>query len=169
MPVLRRRSAPPGRRTRTPLGGGQSKTAATATEFLQLTARIEPANPAPGKTGRLVVQAAIPDGGHIEPHEPPDSFLFPTVLNIEPTAGLHVGEVTYPTPSDIQLAWSPIALRVLTGRIQFEVPFAIEAGASPGPRIVTANLRYQACIDGACRRRQDSGTLLRAPTPTSSW
>ena len=89
--------------------------------WLDLRAWMEPAGAEPGTAARLVVEATIPDGGHIEAHEPPDPFLIPTVLEITPGTGVEAGAVAYPRPEERRLEWAPdTVLWVLAGTVRFE-------------------------------------------------
>jgi hypothetical protein len=101
----------------------------------------------PARSG-LIVEATVPEGGHIEAHEPPEPFLIPTVLEISVPEGVTPGPVHYPDPEERRFEWSPTVLQVLAGTIRFSVPLSIEPGAVPGN--VTIRLNYQGCIDGAC-------------------
>ncbi len=47
--------------------------------LVRLRGRVEPEVLDPGGRGRVVVEAAIRPGGHIEAHEPPEPYLIPTV------------------------------------------------------------------------------------------
>lgn len=115
-----------------------------------LRARIEPATLGPGSTGVLVVEATMPEGGHIEAHEPPEPWLIPTVLDVLADSRLFPCPVRYPEPEVRTFEWSPVALRVLAGTARFEVPFKVSNHALSGELPVTARLRYQLCVDGAC-------------------
>jgi hypothetical protein len=118
--------------------------------WLDLRARVEPAQLSPGGKGKVVVEADIPSGGHIESNEPPEPFLIPTVLAVQSTPDVLVGSVRYPAAVERRFDWSPAVLQIYHGRIRFEATIEIAAGASAGLRTITAELSYQACINGAC-------------------
>ncbi|GAB4325352.1 MAG: hypothetical protein Kow0010_07760 [Dehalococcoidia bacterium] len=131
--------------------------------WLTLDARIEPQQLRPGTTGCLVVEAAIPEGGHIEAHEPPEPFLIPTVLEVAGDDAVAVGPVHYPRPSEIGFDWSPVTLRVLAGVVRFEVPVSVAESALGGTVALTARLRYQACTQGACLPPNEQTVTIEAP------
>ena len=116
--------------------------------WLRLEARLEPETLAPGATGRLVVEATVPEGGHIEANRPPEPFLIPTVLEVDADAGISVGPIAYPEPEERRFDWSSIALHVLSGTFRMEAP--VEVTAPEGGQAIVARLRYQACTQGAC-------------------
>ncbi len=120
------------------------------TQWMELTARVEPAVLEPGTTGRLVVEAIMPQGGHIEAHEPAEPFLIPTILDLAAEHGLAAGRVEYPEAETRRFDWSPVELKVLSGAVRFEAPIEVSGTATPGSRTISATLRYQACIGGAC-------------------
>lgn len=130
--------------------------------WLKLDARLEPAQLAPGETGWLVIEASVPEGGHIEAHEPPDPFLIPTVLEVVAPDGWSAGPVVYPEPEERRLSWSPVALQVLAGHVLFRVPITATAAAPAGRSTVTAQIRYQACIEGTCLPPAAQGVEVEA-------
>lgn len=123
-------------------------TTTTLDRWLDLRAWIETG--AGPHAARLVVEATMPEGGHIEAHEPPEPFLIPTVLEISAAAGIEAGPVEYPAPEERRLEWSPTVLHVLAGTVRFEAPLAVAPDLDPATCIVTVHLKYQGCIDGAC-------------------
>src|SRR5690606_8064236 len=118
--------------------GGGPVTPARPSEWLRLLAGVEPAVLDPGSTGHVIVEAVLPAGGHIEAHEPPEPFLIPTVLELSGIDGISYGPVSYPEPSELELSWSPVRLKVLTGRVRFAVPLEAHISALPGPRNISA-------------------------------
>ncbi len=93
----------------------------------------------------------MPEGGHIEAHEPPEPFLIPTVLRFEGLPDdLEVGPPRYPAPVERTLAWSPAVLRVYRGTVRFEAEVRVLPRARPGRRTLTAELSYQACTETVC-------------------
>lgn len=116
--------------------------------WLELRAWIE--RPDGSAPRRLIVEATVPEGGHIEAHEPPEPFLIPTVLEITTPDGVSAGPVDYPEPERRKLDWSPTVLSVLAGTVRFAAPLNGDASFDAADRTVTARLDYQGCIDGAC-------------------
>lgn len=118
---------------------------------LRLRAFTRPSVLSPGSVGTLIVEAEIPEGCHIESHEPLEPFLIPTVLTIDGgTRDVDVRSVGYPAPATRRLGWSPAELRVYQGTVRFEAVVAIAWDARPGRRMLSAELSYQACTESAC-------------------
>lgn len=117
--------------------------------WLELRAWVEGAS-GQEAPARLVVEATVPEGGHIEAHEPPEPFLIPTVLEVSTDEGVTAGPVEYPQPEERRFEWSPAVLQVLAGKVRFEVPLRVDPRKQQSRRHVTAHLKYQGCIDGAC-------------------
>lgn len=92
---------------------------------------------------RLTLTVDLPPGVHLEPHQPTEPYLIPTVLEVD---GLHDVKVDYPTPTVKDLGWQDITLTVLEGTLQFVVTGRAHAGLE----WITGTLHYQPCVGGAC-------------------
>ena len=118
--------------------------------WLGLRARADPEGPRPGDVGRLVVEVTIPDGCHIESHEPGDPFLVPTVLELDAIDGVAIGAVQYPADEIVTFDWSPTTLRVYTGTVRLVAPFEVSVKAAGGRRRLIGRVRYQGCTETLC-------------------
>lgn len=96
-----------------------------------------------GDTVEVTLTVDLPPGVHIEPHQPPEPYLIPTVLDAE---GLEEADVAYPSPVVKGLGWKDLTLTVLEGRITFLVRGRVQAGEDR----VRGTLSYQPCVGGAC-------------------
>lgn len=96
-----------------------------------------------GDRVRLALRVTLPEGVHVEPHEPPEPFLIPTVVGIDGDPGAHV---EYPMATTKDLGWNDVALTVLEGTLEFVITGRVPAGA----RDVTGWLSFQPCVGGAC-------------------
>ena len=96
-----------------------------------------------GDTIEVTLTVDLPPGVHIEPHQPPEPYLIPTVLDVE---GLEEVEVAYPSPVLKDLGWKDLTLTVLEGRITFLVHGRVQAGEDR----IRGTLSYQPCVGGAC-------------------
>jgi DsbC/DsbD-like thiol-disulfide interchange protein len=114
------------------------------------SARVEPRRLAPGERGRIVVTIGVPDGCHIQSHEPAEPFLIPTTLDLDGSPGLTLGRATYPVGDTERFDWTPVVLNVYRGTVEIDVPVLVEAGANPGRRTVSGRVRYQGCTANAC-------------------
>ena len=118
--------------------------------WLSLSARMKPAKLRPGERGRLVVEVTVPEGCHVESHDPSEPWLIPTVLGVEAPEGITAGEVGYPAGEERTFDWSPTVLRVYRGTFELSAPVKVARAASPGSVAVLARLSYQGCTDSLC-------------------
>jgi hypothetical protein len=123
---------------------------AESSEWLALRARVEPPRLESGKRARLLVEIEIPEGCHIEAHEPAEPFLVPTDLSFDPVEGVGIGPVEYPPAEEVRFDWSSVVLRVYRGTIRLQVPLELANGAGAGSRRIRGRLRYQGCTPSTC-------------------
>jgi Disulphide bond corrector protein DsbC len=113
--------------------------------------RLEPAQLSPGGLGRIVVTLDVPDGCHVQSHEPIEPFLIATILDLDrPAAGIELGPVVYPVPTLERFDWTPVVLAVHRGQVEIEVPVAVTTAMASGLVSVSGRLRYQGCTATAC-------------------
>jgi hypothetical protein len=91
----------------------------------------------------IALTVELPVGVHIEPHQPAEPYLIPTVLDVE---DLQDVTVEYPRPVAKSLGWKDLELTVLQGSVEF----LVRGRVPPGLERVSGTLRYQPCIGGAC-------------------
>lgn len=91
----------------------------------------------------VIVTLDLPPGVHLEPNQPAEPYLIPTVLDIE---DLEDVTVVYPSPVIKDLGWRGVALTVLEGSLTFLVRGRVQAGMDR----VRGTLSYQPCVGGAC-------------------
>jgi hypothetical protein len=91
----------------------------------------------------LTLTVELPHGVHIEPHEPPEPYLIPTVLEVPDLLDV---DVAYPAPVVKPLGWNDLTLTVLEGTLIFVVRGRVPAGVQQ----IRGRLRYQPCVGGAC-------------------
>jgi thiol:disulfide interchange protein DsbD len=100
------------------------------------------------KPGTASVHMTIAAGWHINAHEPADEFLIPTILTLEPPAGVSVGPLTYPKPVSRVLPFSEgKAMLLYEGDV--EIVAALSGTAAAGAPF-RGKLRYQACDEERC-------------------
>jgi DsbC/DsbD-like thiol-disulfide interchange protein len=102
-----------------------------------------------GQPARVSLKVTMPKDVHVQANKPRDALLIPTVLSLDPPAGVSVVEVVYPTPTELAQAGRADKLLVLGPEFSIEVRLAVAPGA--GASIVLPGvLRYQACNDTLC-------------------
>ena len=120
---------------------------------------------APGKGKAYVVYAAEPQtvtankpttlelrfqvitGYHVNSHTPKSEFLIPTVVTLQPAAGVKAGELQYPHGVPYSFATDPnTKLDVYAGTFTVKIPVV----ASAGQHTMDGTLKYQACDNASC-------------------
>jgi hypothetical protein len=113
--------------------------------------RAEPRRLAAGQRGHFVVAFVVPDGCHVQAHQPSEPFLIATTLQLaSPPPGIQLGPPTYPPEHLERVDWTPIALAIYRDTVEIDVPVAVAADALPGRVTVGGRLRYQGCTATAC-------------------
>jgi thiol:disulfide interchange protein DsbD len=103
-----------------------------------------------GRTVRAALQVALPEGFHVQSDQPRDPTLIPTVLTINPPAGVTVTEIVFPTPVDLKQVGLDQPLAVFERVFPIGVQLTLARTIASGDIIVPAHLRYQACNDTTC-------------------
>jgi hypothetical protein len=96
-----------------------------------------------GGKAEVVLTARIPQGTHIEPHQPSEPFLIPTVVEVE---GIEAASVDYPEPVAKDLGIADVVLTVYEGAPRF----VVRGDIPPDTERVSGTVRYQPCVNGAC-------------------
>jgi DsbC/DsbD-like thiol-disulfide interchange protein len=120
-----------------------------------------------GATVRVALQVSLPDGLHVQSDKPRDPMLIPTVLAIEPPAGVTVTEITYPQATDFAQAGQKEPLAVFEQRFVVGAKLTLDGTLAAGEVVVPARLRYQACDAATCfapAREETRWTLLVVPS-----
>jgi thiol:disulfide interchange protein DsbD len=104
----------------------------------------------PGTEVRAALQVALPEGFHVQSDKPRDPSLIPTVLTIEPPAGVSVVELLYPSPTDFTLIGADQPLAVFEREFAIGLRLMVSAEVPIGEITVPGRLRYQACDDTMC-------------------
>ena len=115
----------------------------------------------PASAGGLVT-IEVPEGCHIESHDPREPLLIPTVLGVEAPKGIAAGEVAYPEGVERTFDWSPAVLRVYRGTFELSAPVKVEPRASPGSVAVLARLSYQGCTESLCLMPSEQAAEARS-------
>jgi thiol:disulfide interchange protein len=98
---------------------------------------------------RAALQVSLPDGFHVQSDKPRDPALIPTVLTIDPPAGVIVKEIVFPKPIDAKVLGFDQPLAVFERDFTVGVLFDVTAERTAGLR-VPGHIRYQACNETTC-------------------
>ena len=102
-----------------------------------------------GSTAQARLTVHIQPGYHANSNNPSDEYLIPIRLTWSKSP-LDVADVLYPTPQMEKYSFSDKPLSVYTGTFEIVTKFKVDNGALPGPTVISAKLRYQACTDRMC-------------------
>jgi thioredoxin:protein disulfide reductase len=133
---------------------GQSRPEATITPF------VETDGVRAGSSTRVALTVALPEGLHVQSDQPRDPSLIPTVLTIEPPAGIRVTQLVFPHPTDFKQEGQAQPLAVFDREFVVGAELEIAGGVPAGDLVIPARLRYQACNDKVC---------FRPVTATTAW
>ena len=136
-----------------PAGAAPAVGASTQGPSRRPALALTPGAPAPvhaGGAARLSLTVAVPDGYHVQAHEPRDPALVPTVLDVRAPAGLTVDRVIYPDPKPFTLAGTNEPLLVYGPSFTVEAVVRVAAGTAPATLTIPATLAFQACDDRVC-------------------
>lgn len=115
-----------------------------------LTPLVSSDGVAAGTSVSLALQVSLPPGLHVQSDAPRDPTLIPTVLTVEPPAGVTVDEILYPPAEDFEQAGMSEPLAVFGSEFTLGVKVSVGRDVAPGDLVVPARLRYQACDDQMC-------------------
>jgi cytochrome c biogenesis protein CcdA len=99
---------------------------------------------------RVALQVTLPEGLHVQSDAPRDPSLIPTVLMVEPPAGVTVDQVVYPAAKDFVMAGQAEPLAVFDHAFTVGARLTVAPNVAPGDVTVPVRLRYQACNDEMC-------------------
>jgi hypothetical protein len=102
-----------------------------------------------GTVAPVKLAVELRTGYHCNSNTPSDEYLIPLKLTWTSTP-LEVAEVVYPKPQIEKYSFSDKPLSVYTGNFEILTRFKVPAGAPPGPAVISAKLRYQACTERMC-------------------
>ncbi len=104
----------------------------------------------PGQTIRAALDVKLQEHFHVHSNKPLDPLLIPTVLTVEPPAGLTLVAIAYPEPIMLPTKFSAEPLAVYEEHFALGAMLTAAADLAPGEYTVPASLRYQACDDEKC-------------------
>ena len=103
-----------------------------------------------GTTFRVAVQARLEPGFHVNSQEPLEAFLIPTVLTLDPPAGIELAGLAWPTAILLSQTGADQPLAVFEETFAIGAALALDSGLAPGDYAVPGVLRYQACDETMC-------------------
>ena len=103
-----------------------------------------------GTVVRTALQVRLPEGFHVNSHQPRDPALIPLTLAVDAPPHVAVTGTALPTPSDLRQEGQDVPLSVFEREFSIGVRLALAADMPIGPIRVPIRLRYQACDETRC-------------------
>jgi thiol:disulfide interchange protein DsbD len=104
----------------------------------------------PGSTGYVAITARIAEGWHINANKPLESYLIPSVLDVQASPGIEIVRILYPAPVVRKLEVSETKMAVYDSVVVFGAIVRIGENVQPGAYRVAATLGYQGCNNLTC-------------------
>ncbi len=117
--------------------------------YVELTEVKIEGDAAPGARVSAKLHFKIEKGYHTQSHKPSEEYFIPTVVKLNPAAGIKAGEIEYPKGHDEKVAGLDKPLSVYDEEFEITVPLAISAQAKL-PATLKGTLNYQACKGAVC-------------------
>lgn len=118
---------------------------------VQVSARLEPAAPAPGSRAELRVQLDVETGWHVYAPDQDPTAGIPISVRLEGTGLTADGELRSLSEAELhveELGGERLVYKWLSGRPELSLP--VKLAAKPGAYELTVAVRYQACNDRVC-------------------
>jgi len=103
-----------------------------------------------GSDVRLALQVRLPEGLHMQSNKPRDPSLIPTVVTIDPPAGVTVAELVFPPSSDLKQEGQAQPLAVFEREFAIGVRVTLASSVPAGDLAIPVHMRYQACDEKVC-------------------
>ncbi len=103
-----------------------------------------------GATGTTTVTLTLLPTWHINSNPPAIDYYIPTVVSVQPMAGVQPGKVVYPAPKRIKLSFEDEPLLVYDGSAEVRVPLSAAVSATNGTHQLRGTVDYQGCNDQVC-------------------
>jgi DsbC/DsbD-like thiol-disulfide interchange protein len=103
-----------------------------------------------GGSAEAIVRVTIQSGYHINANPATDSYLKATEFALQPSDGVSVGFISYPSPITRKFSFSQKPLAVYEGEAAIRVMLKAAGSAPKGPHSLAAKLNVQACDDQVC-------------------
>ena len=102
-----------------------------------------------GKEFKVVLNASIQSGWHINSDKPNDQFLIPTTIK-SGNKSFPISNIVYPQPDERKLAISEKPVSVFENDIKVELTFKINKSTTSGKYKIPIQFGYQGCNDQTC-------------------
>ena len=108
-----------------------------------------------GREFKVVLNASIQSGWHINSDKPNDEFLIPTTIK-SGNKSFQVSKIDYPQPDERKLAISEKPVSVFENDIKVGLIFKIDKSTASGKYKIPIQFGYQGCNDQTCMPPTDA-------------
>lgn len=103
-----------------------------------------------GQVVRASLVLEIPDGYHVNAHNPVSRFALPTKVEVETPDGMKVGSIVYPKAIVRRFTFSQDRLGVYEKRAVILIRIIVPPNQPKGRSEIKARLNYQSCSNEVC-------------------
>ena len=104
----------------------------------------------PGTIAHMALAVTLDPGFHVNSNAPLDEFLIPTVLTLDPPAGISLEALAFPEAILLEQLGAEQPLAVFEEAFLIGAALTLDDTLPPGSYAVPGTLRYQACNDRMC-------------------
>ena len=104
----------------------------------------------PGTIAHVALAVTLDPGFHVNSNAPLDEFLIPTVLTLDPPAGISLDALAFPEAILLDQLGAEQPLAVFEEEFLIGAALSLDDTLPPGSYAVPGTLRYQACNDRMC-------------------
>ena len=104
----------------------------------------------PGTIAHVALAVTLDPGFHVNSNAPLDEFLIPTVLTLDPPAGISLEALAFPEAILLEQLGAEQPLAVFEEEFLIGAALTLDDTLPPGSYAVPGTLRYQACNDRMC-------------------
>lgn len=112
-----------------------------------------------GGSGEATVKLKVLQGYHIN-GTPASKFQIATSLEVEPGAGVTIGQPIYPPSVTKKFTFSEQPIAVYEDEVMLKLPLNATAAAQKGEQKLKGKVRFQACDDEVCYPPRNLETVI---------
>lgn len=128
--------------------------------FVQLNKEPE-FSVASGEQQHISLSFLIKEGYHIQAYQVKDENLIPTVLSIDASDEMILGDLIFPEAVEFRIKGREEALHVYNDVLEVNVPIKILKSVEKGEFFINGKLHYQACDDSKCYFPRDLHFIMK--------
>ena len=123
---------------------------ASTAQRVQTTVLLSEDHARQGGTTKAAILLTVEHGWHVNAHVPSENYLIGTTLDLQPTQGIIVSDVRYPSPESYKFEFAERPLDVYEGTVPIFLTLKVSDKLAPGAYALGGELQIQACNDKIC-------------------